>query len=150
MPSQPPLSAFDAILHEHVYFAPTLAAATAAADRLALDPANRHARQQARSALRFIRTHALPHMRYEEAVLFPRAVDHGAPGEVIALLVRDHEVLRSLAGGLDTFDEPGAISPGQVELLRRFVQLFEQHLTREEELMTTLAIDRVAPLLEHP
>jgi iron-sulfur cluster repair protein YtfE (RIC family) len=168
MPSLPPASPFDAILHEHTHFGPSLAAATAAADRLALDPTNRHARQQARSAMRFIRTHALPHMKYEEAILFPRALDQGAPSEVIELLVRDHESLRRLAQRLEALDAgatPGGdreteappsshdpqrpnVPASQAELLRRFVQLFEWHLGREEELMTTLAPEGSGPLPE--
>lgn len=142
MPSLPPRSPFDAIAHEHAHFEPSLAAAAAAAKRLAGDRRNRRALDQARSAWRFIRVHALPHMRYEEAVLFPRAMERGAPEELIGLLTEEHEALRGLAEALRPLDgtpDAAEVPEGVAVALSRFVERFDAHLAKEEDLLATLA-----------
>lgn len=122
------------VLDHHETFQGPLADATSAAYRLVLNPVEKDAAEQVRTAWTFIELDALPHMTQEEMHVFPRAIESGVPPEVLDVLAMEHHALRTLAEelrsrGMDrgaTPDDEGSL------LLLRFLQSFEAHVQREE------------------
>lgn len=133
------------IVESHEGFQGVLADATCAAHHLVLDPSSDDAPAQAKEVAGFIRNEALPHMEYEEAILFPRAEANGVPKVCLDALKDEHEILRRLAEHIDNEqvgDSP--INDEQVLLLLEFVRQFDEHATREEAVLSLFSGDAAA------
>lgn len=130
------------IIEFHEGFQGTLADATCAALHLVLDPENDDAEGQVLEVWDFIQRSAIPHMQFEEEVLYPRAIASGVPEACIDALRDEHDSLRRIASLLnDVIYEP--VGHEQALLLLQFLQMFDKHGNREEAVMS-LFDDRVA------
>ena len=130
----------DEIIEGHEGFHGSLADATCAALHLAYDPQNGDAAGQAHEARDFIQHHALPHMEYEEAILFPRAIARGVPPLCIEVLRDEHDALRRIASlildeQVDGVRAPLPLGNEQAMLLLLLIQMFEKHAAREEAVL---------------
>jgi hemerythrin-like domain-containing protein len=118
----------------HEGFQGTLADATCAALHLVLDPENDDAEGQLLEVWDFIQRSALPHMEFEEAVLYPRAVARGVPELCIDALKDEHDALRRVASLLSEM-VAGDVGHEQALLLLQFLQMFDKHANREEAVL---------------
>lgn len=90
---------------------------------------------------RFIDEVALPHLRYEEDELFPRAAALGMPPETLEILRLDHRRLRVLARIATAWGlrRRTRFLPHDAALvIDRFVQAFDEHARHEEALFREL------------
>jgi hypothetical protein len=130
-------NAADEIVQSHEGFQGVLADATCAAHHLVLDPSSDDAAAQAKEVWTFIRHNALPHMEYEESILFARAQARGVPKVCIDALKDEHEILRRLAEHIITAgDLEGPINDEMVLLLLEFIRQFDEHAAREEAVLS--------------
>lgn len=130
-------NAADEIVQSHEGFQGPLADASCAAHHLVLDPSSDDAVAQAKEVWTFIRHNALPHMEYEETVLFARARARGVPQVCLEALKEEHEILRRLAEHfISAGDIEGPINDEQVLLLMEFVRQFDEHAAREEAVLS--------------
>ncbi len=133
------------IVESHEGFQADLADATCAAHHLVLDPSSDDAPAQAKEVAAFIRNEALPHMEYEEAILFPRAQTRGVPRVCLEALRDEHDILRRLAEHIDGEQiGDGPINDEQVLLLLEFVRQFDEHAQREEAVLSLFSGDVAA------
>jgi hemerythrin-like domain-containing protein len=90
------------------------------------------ARERARHELvAYIDGELLPHAQAEEATLYARGADDPGLATLVASMIREHEVLKSLRDDL-------ARGPGRTALLLRtgaFTGLFETHAAKENEFL---------------